>query len=175
MGPIKVPKAYPQNYLKKHRMQPKAPSKQTKRTHVFRSFFSLVHLHICLPEAERHICPERKPAIPDSKNKLRLIRKKFDYVSAAIAETRHADRTRPQAIADSHKGHKYFPQNSGLFPEYVNKKVIIWKLQCLGRRGRSVRANICSDVCRTMEKSPHTCNNAQKKRGTAWRTSAASC
>lgn len=126
MGPIKVPKAYPQNYLKKHRMQPKAPRKQTNRTHVFRSFFSLVHLHIFLPEAERHVCPERKPAIPDNKIKLRLIRKKFDYVSAAIAETRHADRTRPQAIADSHKGHKYFPQNSGLFPEYVNKKVIIW-------------------------------------------------
>lgn len=61
--------------------------------------------------------------IPDSSNKLRLIRKRFDYVTSAIGETRHTDRTKPQAIADSYKGHKYFPQNSGLLPQYVNKKV----------------------------------------------------
>ncbi|CAG05464.1 unnamed protein product [Tetraodon nigroviridis] len=99
MGPIKVPKASPQNYLKKHRMQPKPPKE------------------------ERHVCPERKPAIPDSRNKLLLIRKKFDYVAAAIAETRVPDRTRPQAIADFHVGHEYFPKNSGLFPQYDYGKV----------------------------------------------------
>lgn len=124
MGPIKVPKASPENYLKKHRMQPKAPSKQADRR------LSSVFVPTCspspfLPEAERHVCPERKPDVPDSRNKLRLIRKKFDYVTAAIAETRHTDRTKPQAIVDSHSGHKYYPENSGLFPQYVNKKVVI--------------------------------------------------
>lgn len=121
------------------------------------------------------MCPERKPDVPDSKNKLQLIRKKFDYVTAAIAETRHPDRSKPQAIADSHKGHKYFPENSGLFPQYVNKKVIILYLECLNTQEEAVWVNICSDVCRTMEKSPRTCKSAQRKSGTTWRNTAASC
>lgn len=124
MGPIKVPKASPENYLKKHRTQPQAPSKQADRQ-LLSVFVPPCSPPPFLPAAERHVCPERKPDVPDSSNKLRLLRKKFDYVTAAIAETRHTDRSKPQAIVDSHSGHKYFPQNSGLFPQYVNKKVVV--------------------------------------------------
>uniref|UniRef100_A0A674MXW3 Uncharacterized protein n=1 Tax=Takifugu rubripes TaxID=31033 RepID=A0A674MXW3_TAKRU len=114
IGPLKVPRSSPKNYLKKQRKQPKAPRKQTNWS-----------------KGERHVCDERKPLIPDSKNKLQLRRKKIDYVTTAIAEQRCTDRSRPQAIADSHKGHKYFPENSGLFPQHVNKKVVILYLWSL--------------------------------------------
>lgn len=109
------------------------------------------------------MCPERKPAIPDSQSKLRLLRKKFDYVTAAIAETRHVDRTKPQAIADSHMGHKYFPENSGLFPQYVNKEVMSVFMEFEQAEAEAeVEAawvTVCSDACRTMEKSPNTCRS----------------
>lgn len=123
MGPSKVPKPSPRDYLKKHRKPPDPPSRHiwTGLPSPGSSRFPIPPFF--LPEGERHVCGERKPQVPDGRSRLRLVRRKVDYVSDAIAERRQVDRSQPESVADSHRGHTYLAKDSGLFPQHVNKKV----------------------------------------------------